>query len=82
MDGFFSINFPKPAKTRRKRKIVRCRSELFFGMFSYIYTRNNALSYKFVCTSAAFHLKRVPGTYFSVNLIKFKRALSRIFDDI
>ena len=41
-------------------------------------TQNSTLSCKFVCTSAAFYLKRVPAALFSVNLIKFNRALSRI----
>ena len=43
-----------------------------------VYTRNIALAFKCVCTSAGFNLKRDPWALFSVNLIKLNHALSRI----
>ena len=51
---------------------VRKRKLSYFGHLC------RALSCKFVCTSVAFYLKRVPAALCSVNLIKFTRALSRI----
>ena len=39
---------------------------------------NNNITCKFVCTHAAFNLKRIPGELYTVSLIKLNRALSRI----
>ena len=65
MDGFFPINFPKSTKTRRKKTNNASEMCCFFRTFSCVYTRSSPLGCKFVCTSAVFNLKRVPGALFS-----------------
>ena len=62
--GRFSlINVAKSTKIQRNKQITH---------------NNSAFGCKFVCASATFNLKRVPGQLFSVSLIKFNRALSGI----
>ena len=75
MDGFCPKNFPKSTKTQRNKQIMRQRSAVFPHIVLRL-TRNSPLGCKFVCTSAAFNLKRVPGALSSVSLIKLNRALS------
>ena len=60
MDGFCPMNFPKSTKTQCNKHV---RDLLFFRIFSCVFTRNSPLGLgcKFVCTSVASNLKRVPG---------------------
>ena len=67
MDDFPPINFPKSTKTQRNKQIMRQRSAVFPHIFLRFGPTLEAplLGCKFVCTSAAFNLKSVPGALFS-----------------
>ena len=70
--AFCPINFPKSTKTQRNKQVMRQRTAVFPHILLHLQIC------KFVCTSAAFNLKRVPGELYLVSLIKLNRGLSRI----
>ena len=73
-----NVKYPGSAREHCLRPTARMIKYYIAMNFSSIYTRNSALSCKCVCISASVHEKLIPGTSFSVNLMKFNRAFSRI----
>ena len=72
--GFFH-KFPASTKTQHNKNIMCKRSTVLTHIFLHLHSKQSC---KFVYTSVAFSLKRVPAALFTVNLIKFNSALSRI----
>ena len=67
-DGkIWTVFLPKSTKTQRNKQIMRQRSVVSPHIFLHLHSKQpfGCITCKFVCTYAAFNLKRVPGALYN-----------------